>query len=742
MSRIDIPTLHTGEVDLPRETAGLYDLAYNLWWAWSPRARRLFATIDVESWGQYRNPVQMLLSVEPERWQSLVESEAFMSDYRAVMEEFEGYLQEDGGTWWNRQERPPGAVAYFSMEYGLDACLALYSGGLGVLSGDHCKSASDLGVPFVAVGLLYRHGYFHQTITADGIQQHHYPKYDFHRLPLLPAASPTGREVVVEVPLLDRSVAVKVWVAKVGRVPLLFLDTDLPENDPADRPITDILYIRGREMRLVQELVLGIGGVRALEALGVEPAAWHLNEGHCALLQLERLRRLRAAGQGFEDAVQELVRTSVFTTHTPVPAGNEVFEEPLARRYLNPWARELGVSVERLLDLGDAARPGTAGGGLNLTALGLKTSHHINGVSRLNAQVVDRMWRHLFPEAPAAEQVITGVTNGVHTGTWLGPEMRALLEAHLGPRWQELLLEPKAWGQVLQIPDAEIWRAHQAQKGRLGRFLRSRLRGQLARHGAPPDELRRVAEVFDPEVLTLGFARRFATYKRADLIFSDLVRLRKAVAAEDRPVQILFAGKAHPADQPGQELIRHIFHLSRTEQLEGRVFFLENYDMRVGAMLVQGVDVWLNTPRRPLEASGTSGQKAAANGALNLSILDGWWPESYDGSHGWAIGEGDGDALAGAGSDPGRPLDEAQQDREDAGRFYRLLEEEVVPAYYSRGADGLPTEWIRHMKHAIAAVTPRFSSSRMVRDYAEQAYLPTLVRAADRSAVREPEPVA
>ncbi len=542
-------------------------------------------------------------------------------------------------TWYAKQYPDlSGSIAYFCMEYGLDPCLPIYSGGLGVLAGDHLKSASDLGLPLVAVGLLYRNGYFHQNIDADGRQQHIYPEHDFSRLPIRPAAGHTGRAVMVSIPFGDRELHLQVWIALVGRVPLLLLDTDVPQNDSADRPITSMLYTPGREMRLAQELVLGLGGARALEALGIEPAIWHMNEGHSAFLQFERLRRLVLEhGASFDSAVAELRRTSVFTTHTPVPAGNEVFDAPLIRDYFDPRCAELGIAPEQWLALGsnDHGEPNQP---FNMTALAIRTSSRINGVSAVNARVSARMWHHLIPSnGPEGEQ-LRAITNGVHHPSWLGLELQELFTSWFGERWPQVVTSAEGREAILAAPDAPLWEVHLAQKRHLARFLRSRLRDQFARHGLSPGELRKLEHTFDPEVLTIGFARRFATYKRAGLLFSDLHRLRKLVGDSERPLQILLAGKAHPADKAGQELIQHIFQLSQSEALKGKVFFVEDYDMRVGRMFVQGVDVWLNTPRRPLEASGTSGMKAAMNGALNCSIADGWWPEGFDGENGWVIG--------------------------------------------------------------------------------------------------------
>jgi starch phosphorylase len=710
-SPIVVPSLHVADIELPRPVAKLYDLAYNLWWTWNGRARELFNAIDPHAWALYRNPVQLLINVEPTHWQSLLQAESFLETYTHVTRELKSYMGDTSSSWFRRvaPDYDRGPIAYFSMEYGVHESLAVYSGGLGVLSGDHCKSASDLGLPFVAVGLLYRHGYFRQTVDADGRQQHTYPEYDFHRLPLRPASTHTGREVLVKVPLPGREVLVKAWVAQIGRVPLILLDTDLPQNDAADRPIANILYIRGREMRLVQELVLGIGGVKVLRALGIDPAVWHMNEGHSAFLQFERLREMvEERRMSFDEANAALAADSVFTTHTPVPAGNEQYDRELVRRYLEDVCARIGIPVDFALEYGNA---GTGEGNFNLTALALRTSRFANGVSQLNSEVASRMWSHLLAPPPDGGPVIQPITNGVHPQTWVGPEIGELFQRAVGRNWPAQLLEPDAWMRVEAIPDEELWAAHNAQSERLGRFLRHRLREQFARHGASPDELRAVDGLFQADALTLGFARRFATYKRASLIFSDLDRLAALLGHAERPVQILFAGKAHPADQPGQELIRKIFQMSQEPRFRGRVFFVEDYDIRVASMLVQGVDVWLNTPRRPMEASGTSGMKAAMNGALNVSVLDGWWPEAYDGINGWTIGNGDTAAS------------EALQDDEDAEALYRTLAESVTPTYYARDEHGLPRAWIARMKRSLATITPRFSSTRMVADYAREAYL-------------------
>jgi starch phosphorylase len=715
--RPHLQTLHVTEIELPREFEQLYELAYNLWWTWTPEARELFALVDGAKWAHYRNPVQLLINVEPRHWYRLLDDDGFLSRFHKVMAAFQKYMDGASSSWFHRRHRDAEreTLAYFSMEYGLHQSLAIYSGGLGVLSGDHCKAASDLGLPLVAVGLLYRHGYFQQSLNAEGVQQHTYPDYDFSRLPVRPIATRTGREVTVSVDLPDRQVRAKLWLAQIGRIPLILLDTDVPENDRADRPISYQLYVGGREMRLLQEILLGIGGVRALRAVGIEPTVWHMNEGHSIFLQLERWSELvRDQGLSLDAARTRAELDAIFTTHTPVPAGNERFDHPLIRKYLGPWCDDIGMPVDELLGLGVAhGEQGT----FNLTALAIRTTSWANGVSRLNAEVTQRMWEHVFAERRSnGEPRIHPITNGVHARSWMGPEVQDLLRRRLSPTWEDKLLDPDGWSKVFEIPDDELWAVHKAQKERLGRFTRSRLRDQYARYGASPDDLRAVEKIFDPSALTIGFARRFAIYKRASLVFSDLPRLEALVRTEGRPVQLLFAGKAHPADRPGQDLIQRIFELSRSLGFVGRVIFLENYDIRMGRMLVQGVDVWLNTPRRPLEASGTSGMKVAMNGGLNLSIADGWWPEGFDGDNGWVIGEARENAS------------EEQQDWDDAAALYELLEKEILPEYYERDDDGLPHKWLRRMKQAMATLTPRFSASRMIRDYVEQGYLPAAGR--------------
>jgi len=702
---MEIRTLHTADIELPPSLERLRDLAYDLWWSWSPLATRLFAWIDPEHWRRYHNPVQLLINIEPQQWMRLLSDPEFRRTYDTVIQALDEYRTRP--RWFDQDGHSlPAPVAYFSMEFGIHESLGVYSGGLGVLAGDHCKAASDLAVPLVGVGLLYRSGYFRQTVDADGFQQHIYPDYDFARLPILPVQAPGGGVLTVPVDLPGRIVQAAVWKAQVGRVPVLMLDTDIPLNDPADRPITGVLYVRGREMRLCQEIVLGVGGVRALSALSIHPSVWHMNEGHVAFLNLERARERVREGDGLQDALKAVARNSVFTTHTPVPAGNETFDRRLVRRYLEFWTREVGCDPEEALALG------VDNGNFNMTALAIRLSTSTNGVSQLHAQVSSAMWRHLFD--PALAQPVGAITNGVHTHSWVGPEMRAFYAHHLDPQWEQHLLDAEFWTRIREVPDAVLWAAHRSQKERLIRFVRERVRQQSARHGLSPDELRQVEGLLDPHALTIGFARRFATYKRAFLLMTDLDRLRALVSDPARPVQFVFAGKAHPADREGQEVIRRLVLLTQGE-FRGKLVFLEDYDIEMGRALVQGSDVWLNTPRRPQEASGTSGQKVPINGGINVSILDGWWAEGFRGDNGWAIGDGRTDA------------DTAAQDLADAEALYRVLSDEVVPRFFDRG-EGLPRRWIETMKASIESVVAPFSAHRMVRDYVRECYLPAASR--------------
>ncbi len=730
---VRVPTLPGAPFRLPPQLEGLRRLAYNLWWSWHPRAKVLFNRIDAAAWTRYRNPVAVLEGAVD--WRTLLDDQDFLVEFAEVMADFEAYLANGRNHWFQRQygDALDGPIAYFCAEYGFYESLGIYSGGLGVLAGDHLKTASDMALPLVGVGLLYRKGYFRQTIDADGHQEHAYPDYDLARLPVLQVADRYGDPLRVSLELPGRILHMAVWVAQVGRVPALLLDTDINENDEADRPISHILYVRGREMRLHQELVLGVGGVRAIRALGIAPAAWHLNEGHSAFLLAERARELVAAGSTLDEAFEQVRATSVFTIHTPVSAGNERFDADLVRRIAGPllgrehqqaelptvaadnldagadsaWDRG-SVDIDRLLELGRGVDDD--GRQFDMTALSLRLSVAANAVSQLHAETANATWSPML-----GARRILGITNGVHAPTWVGTEMNGLYTNVLGADLDDLDPHTKSgrfWERLGRISDRDLWVAHQRQKSELAMFARKRLRSQFARHGEAPNVLEQLEEALDPEILTIGFARRFATYKRAGLLFSDVDRLARLLWHAERPVQIVFAGKAHPADRPGQGVIQQLFERSRSASLRGRVFILEDYDMRIARFLVQGVDVWLNNPRRPLEASGTSGMKAGHNGVINASVLDGWWDEGWTGDNGWAIG--------GREQNP----DEGAQDWADALDLYRILEDEIVPRYYERGPSGIPIGWTERMRASIASTIWRFSTTRMLHEYTEQLYLP------------------
>jgi starch phosphorylase len=718
---VRIASAAPSHVRVPPELEGLRRLAYNLYWTWHPKARGLYARISSASWARSHSPIPVLQGMVD--WASLLDNPEFMAEAHRVIGDFDRYITNGADHWFHRKHARDlkGPIAYFCAEYGLHESLGIYSGGLGVLAGDHMKAASDMALPLVGVGLLYRNGYFRQTIDADGHQEHRYPDYDLARLPLTRALGREGDPLTVTVELPGREVKVDVWTVQVGRVPVLLLDTDNPVNDPADRPITNILYVRGREMRLHQELILGVGGVRALRALGIEPAVWHLNEGHSAFLLAERARELVAAGSTLDDALGAISRNGVFTIHTPVSAGNERFEADLVRRIAGPLldgdgrARTGGVPVERVLEIGR----GTDGdpSQFDMTAFSLRLTNGANAVSRLHAMTANSTWEGIAPHG------IQPITNGVHPPTWIGGPIRELFERYLDADLDDLDPQTNAtrwWERIERIPATELWEAHVRQKRELAVFARGRLRTQFARHGEAPATLQQLGEALDPKALTIGFARRFATYKRASMIFTDTDRLARLLSNTDRPVQLVFAGKAHPADRPGQAVIQQIFGRTRSPEFRGRVFIIEDYDMRVGRFLVQGVDVWLNNPRRPLEASGTSGMKAAANGVINLSVLDGWWDEGFAGDNGWAIG----------GREP--LADEAAQDWADAMDLYRILESETVPEYFDRDGSGIPARWVERMRRSIATTLWQFSTTRMLHEYTERLYLPAAGIDADR----------
>ena len=707
MDPVYVPSIPAASFSLPPRLDGLRRLAYNLHWAWSPRTRNLWSLIDRPAWTRYRNPIPVISG--PTDWTRLLEDGKFLAEYQDVLGDFDRYMANGAGHWFQRRhgDQLSGPIAYFCAEYGLHESLGIYSGGLGVLAGDHMKSASDMALPLIGVGLLYRKGYFRQSIDADGHQEHNYPDYDLARLPLSRVQDANGLPLTVTVELPGRVLTCAVWLAQVGRVPVLLLDTDVAENEVEDRPITNILYVRGREMRLHQELVLGIGGVRAIRALGLSPAVWHLNEGHSAFLLAERAREYVATGATLDDAWSRVRRDSVFTIHTPVSAGNERFDADLVRRVAGPLLEAGGVTPEELLKLGLGVEGDQSQ--FDMTAFSLRLTNGANAVSQLHAETANATWKDV------TDHPILGITNGVHGPSWVGSKVVELLARYLDADLDALDAgsgQEHFWERLERVQAGDLWDAHLRQKRELAIFARGRLLSQFARHGEAPSVLAELETALDPAIMTIGFARRFATYKRAGLLFSDIDRLARLLWDPERPIQVVFAGKAHPADRPGQRVIQEIFQRSRSPQLRGRVFILEDYDMRVGRFLVQGVDVWLNNPRRPLEASGTSGMKAAQNGVPSISVLDGWWDEGYTGDNGWAIG--DRETLP----------DEQAQDWADAQDLYRQLEEDLIPSYYDRDANGVPTTWVATMRRAMATTLWRFSTVRMLQEYAERLYLP------------------
>ena len=661
------------------------------------------------------NPVKLLRRVTPERLALLAQDSEFLKAYDAVIAEFEAYMNPES-TWFEREfpEYKDAVIAYFSAEFGLHESLPIYSGGLGILSGDHCKSASDLGLPFVGVGFLYPQGYFTQYIDAEGNQEALYEKLDFSEAPVLPARDKDGNEVIVSVELPGRSVYARVWRIQVGRIPLFLLDTNVELNAEPDRELAARLYGGDQEIRIAQEVVLGIGGVRALRALGIQPAVFHMNEGHSAFLSLERVRELvQEKHLRFFEAQQVVAATSVFTTHTPVPAGNDAFSFDLIEKYFHMYWGRMGLDRMGFMNL---ARWRTPGGEMfSMTVLALRFAAYANGVSKLHGVVARRMWAGLWPELPVEEVPITHITNGVHTGTWLSARLAELYDEYLGAEnWRAEPDVVDAWDRVVDIPDEVLWQQHQSLRHRGLDFLRERVARQRRRYGDSPAEIESSYQLFNPDALTIGFARRFATYKRANLIFHDLERIKRILNDPERPVQIIFSGKAHPADEPGKAIIKQIHQLSQEPEFRGKIIFIENYDMNIARYLVQSVDLWMNTPRRPNEASGTSGQKAALNAIPNFSVLDGWWVEGYTGENGWAIGE---DRTY---------RNEAVQDEADAQSLYNTLEREIIPAFFNRDDSGVPREWVRRMKASVRFCAPRFSMSRQVKDYMNKLYLPAI----------------
>lgn len=697
---------------LPPKLEGLRNLAYNLCFSWRGEIRELFQRMDPRLWTDCgHNPVIMLGQVSQERLDQLSRDQGFLAQLDRVTQDFNRYLSQPRIPSANYSPELPLQVAYFSAEFGLSRCLPIYSGGLGVLAGDHLKSASDLNVPLVAVGLLYQEGYFSQYLSSDGWQMETYPVNDFSNLPINLVRDENGSPFTTSVTFKGQNVNLLIWRIDVGRVPLYMLDSNLPTNPPEFRRTTAQLYGGDREMRLRQEIILGIGGIRALKTLGIEPTVIHMNEGHSAFTSLERINILRKEkGLSFDAAREFVIATTVFTTHTPVPAGNDVFDSDLIRDYFNDYAKELGINFRVLQGYG-RLDPRDESEKFGMSTLALRLSSHANGVSRLHGKVSRKMWQKIWHHNPVEDVPIDYITNGIHVPTWISREIAALFDRYLGPDWMEDPDNERLWDQVERIPSTELWRSHDRCREHLVAFVRSHLVDQLKRRGASPKEVLEAGDVLNPDVMTIGFARRFATYKRATLLFSDPDRLDRIINNPDHPVQIIISGKAHPQDNEGKEFIRNIIHISRDSRFKRKIVFLEDYNIHISHVLVSGCDVWLNNPRRPLEACGTSGMKALANGSLNLSVLDGWWDEGYNTAFGWAIGRGE------------EYEDHEAQDEIESMELYNILEEEVIPMFYRRSHDDVPRDWVEKMRSGLRYLVPVFNSHRMVQEYMDRFYL-------------------
>jgi len=705
--------------NLPERINRLEELANNLWWSWHPQARELFRALDYPLWHSGgHNPVKQLREINADKLESAANDPAFISLYDSVTASLDADISAQD-TWFATKypEALPGPIAYFSMEFAIHNSLPIYAGGLGILAGDVCKEANDLGLSMVGVGFMYPQGYFHQHISAEGWQEEIYQQLNFDEAPINPVkigTQPYHCGSVVGIESEDKRLYLGVWQVRLGRVDLHLLCCNVEENAPQDRQLCARLYTADQEQRIQQEIVLGIGGVRALRALGIKPSVWHANEGHSAFMMLERVREEMKGGVAFDEALLKVRANTIFTTHTPVPAGTDVFPTPLVDRYLHRYWESLGINRETFLKLGQ--RDGTNEETFNMTVFALKMAGHRNAVSQLHEKITQRIWHGLWPEAKEDEVPISYVTNGIHVPTWIAPEMGRLYEKHLGQdivkRYDDINLKKS----VLKIPDQELWTVRQILKRKLMGAMVERARQCSAERDCMARQVLAMGALLDPEVLTIGFVRRFADYKRPALIFHDIERLKRIVSDTWHPVQIIFAGKSHPADFPSKQLLHQVYTLATDREFQGRISFVEDYDMHMARYLVQGVDVWLNTPRRLQEACGTSGMKAAVNGVLHLSVRDGWWYEGYNGNNGWAIG------------DEGEANNPREEDRADAVGLYRLLEEEIVPLYYQRDRAGVPHGWLYIVKEAIGSIVPTFCTRRMLKEYIERMYIPAASR--------------
>jgi starch phosphorylase len=701
---------------IPERVSRLPELAYDLWWSWNYQAREVFRQLDYPLWRQTaHNPVLMLRLLQPEMLERATPRTSWLALYDAAIAGLDD-ARSARETWWQAhfKDMPPRrSIAYFSAEFALHQSLPIYAGGLGVLAGDHCKESSDLGLPLIGIGFMYPQGYFHQRVSAEGWQQETNERLTWADAPIEPAMTPEGTPCVIAVPLGTRTVLASVWRVRLGRVKLYLLDTDLEENAPWDRELSARLYGGDRETRIQQEIILGIGGVRVLRAMGSDPGVWHLNEGHAAFVILQRIRELIERGESFDAALEEVRRTTVFTTHTPVAAGHDAFPFHLVETHLAGCWGTLGADRERFLALGHYDS-GT-GPLFNMTALAMRSAGKINAVSQLHREVTREMWAPLWNGTPIDQLPIEHVTNGVHLPTWVASEMAKLFERYLGDDWRERHDDPSFWNGVRDIPDADLWSVRQALRQFLFAFIRERARNRWGTQGVSAGQVVAAGTLLDPSALTIGFARRFTGYKRADLVFRDSDRLARILNQSRRPVQLVFAGKAHPADDVGKHNLQRVYRRAFDPAFAGRIAFVDDYDLHVAHFLVQGCDVWLNNPRKPLEASGTSGMKAAVNGVPHMSVGDGWWAEGFNGANGWII-------------DGGTSGDAERVDAADADALYRLLEEDIVPRFYDRDDQGIPTRWLSIVREAIRTVAPRFSARRMVKEYAERMYAPAIAK--------------
>lgn len=700
---------------LPKRIGKLSEIANNLWWSWNTEFLRLFKMIDRDLWETCeKNPVKFLKQVSQDRLEAVATNQEFLKEYDRLAKEFDDYVTSKN-TWFSNKypENKKDLIAYFSAEYGLDQTIPIYSGGLGILSGDHLKSASDLGIPLVAVGLLYKNGYFHQKINGYGDQETEYNNIDLSNLPINPVKDENGDELKIYVKFEKRKIYLKVWQINVGRIKLYLLDSDIDENKPEDREVTLKLYGGDQEMRIKQEIVLGMGGTNLLtRALGLNPTVYHMNEGHSAFLILELIKNIiKEKKVSFEVAKDIASSKTVFTTHTPVPAGNDIFPIALVEKYFKEFWPRLGLEREEFLKLG--MKPCTdLEPGFNMGILALKVAGKKNGVSKLHGAVSRELFGDVWPEIAANESPITYVTNGIHTCSWLAPSLKELYNKYLIPYWQDNIYKDEVWENINNIPNKELWEIHQKRKQKLLEIVKESTTNRLRRSGYSYEEINDITSKLNPNALTIGFARRFATYKRATLIFRDLERITQILNNAERPVQLIFAGKAHPADKEGQDLIKRIHEISMMPQFKGKIFLLENYNIAMSRYLVSGVDVWLNNPRRPMEASGTSGQKASVNGVINFSVLDGWWAEGYNQENGWTIGTN------------AEFTSYEEQDDADSQSMYRTLEEKIIPTYYDKDENGISEKWMKIMKNSITSTGGKYSTSRMLVDYTNNLYMP------------------